>query len=1468
MQKAFFLSIYALGLLFAFAASLVMGAEESSNMIGRQSQNEGLRAVPTKGKVLIDGDLSEWDWSGRIIVFADNDLRGRYSVEVGAMWDEDNLYLAAKWADPTPMFSMVDPKFNPDKGWQADAWQLRFKTDQTRHLTAWYYAKEKQPCFSVSGHPAGYSPRMLKQKGDTEFEDGIGLAFRRNEDGAGYVEEVRIPWSFIYSKAPAIKAGHTLRLGSEFLWGDTSGQGTVHRYADNMQPGVTSREFYWQKWESWGDITLLATGNIEPRRYISRADRPQGTIPVRVELPADAKRFTIAINKTNGERVRNLAGDMITEDYRVALTKHSQSVEVLWDGTDDEGKLVEPGTYTLVGLTHKGIGAEYEMCFYNPGTPPWSTPDGAGSWGGDHASPRRVARAGDWMAISWSGAEGGSGLIGIGTDGKKKWGEKRGAMELAANEKYVFGVLGHGHGPHMLCRYGKDDGAYKPFEKDGKERPFEWRVGDISGSGKDEWVTAIAANDATVAMGLKPFEKSVFQGIDVRIQAPPPSNADKKKYALYIDELTFEQIAEDGTITTYVGAAKENGSFEDGKNGYKCYWASKFDKVVTGETKAAGGEAFVELVSNAEIKYTPRLDKSVSGIDLDKGKTFRVTAKVRAGEANGFASVNVGLIAFEDGRRPLKIHFSEQTPISSERWTVVHGEFDFEMPDETPSARIVVLDAETGERKAVHATGAVTGLTFAPNSMCYAIIDGKMVVVDLETGKTLPIETPGLQKPVGLATDGEGNILTFDAGPDSRVKAYSPQGELVYTCGKKGGRPPRGTFEKQGTRNVRSVAVDHTGKVWTVEAHNDPRRVSVWNRDGTLARDYIGNTGYSGTGTYLNPDEPDAAYIGSVRMKIDRETRSYEVTDILWVPDPEKGEAFPLWNRPHHFANPGFVKSKASGKERTYLYFNGMYGRWHGIYMQRNGCWQPVAVIGEHRIFQEMLPNLAIPGSDGRHTVYWNDTNKDGAVQPGECEIEKQRAKLPGHWNHLLASDLVIRGKELTAYGPVRFTDDGAPVYGLEGKQETGREWRKWDAGIAIEEAGVLLAGNQIGARFLHGVDRGTKKILWRYPNPYRGVHGSHDAPMPKPGLLIGPLKQCGVVDMGGEIGSVFAMRGNLGQDFYMTHDGLYVGAMFRDLRLPGPPLPEKEEDLVGQPVDIYSNGSEPFNGWFGKQSDGTIRMVNGIPGQAAMMCRINGLETIRRFKPEALELDGETLALADRENALRKAKASEPKIYVVKKTAANPLDDAKQWDNLEKVELTRPGTKEKAAIQLGYDDTNLYARFVVADDSPWRNAGKDHTRLFKTGDCVDIHLGTHTDKTHKAPQQGDQRILISQHEGEPVAVLMRVVGGVRGGRPVTYRTNWSKTLAGVGVIEQARIEVTPENGKYTVVASIPLKAIDLSPNKGETILGDFGFISSDDNGQVNTARTYWSNKATNLVSDEPFEAWLYPETWGAFRFE
>ncbi len=444
--------------LITFLFVLLLPAFAGENMIGRQSQNEGIKVLPAKGKITIDGNLKDWDLSGRIWSFADSNVRNRFSVEASAMWDKDNLYLSAKWKDPTPMFSMINPAFNPQEGWKSDSWQMRVQTDQISHLTTWYYGTKNMAAMHVT-HAANGSgdPQFLVYKENSpELGQGIEMAYQMDADKKGYVQEIKIPWSILYVKVPEIKAGLILKLGNEFLWGDPTGKvWPIHRYADNMQAGITSREFFWTNTRAWGNAELVAAGNVPVRQYISDEEKMPGTVPIRVTIPAKAARFTIAIDGEDGHRVRNLAGDFVPEDYTVSVKKGQRVVEVMWDCLDDKGKPVAAGKYKIVGLSQDGIGAEYDMCFYNPGTPPWQTVSGAGAWGADHTGPSSVATSGDWMMLACPGVEGGSGIFGIAPDGKKKWGEKRAATVITADTANVYAVTNSWYTSGAFCRFDK-----------------------------------------------------------------------------------------------------------------------------------------------------------------------------------------------------------------------------------------------------------------------------------------------------------------------------------------------------------------------------------------------------------------------------------------------------------------------------------------------------------------------------------------------------------------------------------------------------------------------------------------------------------------------------------------------------------------------------------------------------------------------------------------------------------------------------------------------------------------------------------------------------------------------------------------------------------------------------------------------------------------------------------------------------
>jgi hypothetical protein len=1262
------------------------------NMVGNQSQNEGILVLPAPEKVVIDGELGDWDLSGRIWVFSDKGVRDRYSVKISAMWDQDNLYLAARWNDPTPMTSNVDPSFNPENGWRSDAWQMRFLTDRKSHLTTWYFTEKKLPVMHISHHRKGFGGEILQARDGKTLGRGIELAYKR-VDEQSFTQEIKLPWRELYKTAPEIKAGLVFRLGNELLWGDVTGgkNHPTHRYADNMQAGVTRREFYWTNDKAWGNATLVAKGGVEKRRYFSEGSQPKGVIPVEVKVPVSAKRFTVAINDAKGNRIRNLAADSDPTEFEVGEESGQRTLRILWDGLDDEGVLVPQGNYTITGLTHEGLDARYEMSYYNPGTPVWNTADGSGGWGGDHPDPIRVAMAGDMTILSWPHAEGGSGLIGLNPEGRRVWGERRGAKWLAADENYLYAV-GKDHLKHLLTinRMRVKDGGYAPFVLDGKARAFDLHLKDILGS--------------------------------------------------------EDEVADFAAIARYQ---------------------------------------------------------------------------------------NTLILAFADGT-------------------------------------VAVLDAATAVPRKRLAVPGIIALA-AKGDRLYGATETAVFAVDVKDGKTTPIPVAGVGKITDLAIDNSGNILVADMGPDKQVKAFTTAGKPAYTCGVKGGRPIRGTYNAQAMLRVSSIDVDHSGRVWAVERWANPRRVSVWSaKTGTLVKDYVGNTGYSARSTWMS-DDPDFAYAGPVKMRLDRKAKTYSVTEILWVPDREKNEGFSLWSGQHWYACPKFFDITVKGQTKRLLYLNGVYGRYHAIYAKRNTCWQPVATITSVKQLKLEIPKLNLSEHADEDGVIWNDFNKDAAVSLDECTFVEGGLPAGGHWGTTPAEDgslyLNSRRGESYRYRPVRFADDGAPIYGTEGLKKLAGKLQPDIVPLLGDKMVLNLGGHPKKGGWLQATSVDGSKTFWRYPNPYPGVHGSHNAPMPQPGTLIGPLNIIGTATVNETIGKVLMIRGNLGSDYLVTvKDGLLIGSLFGDLRLPMPALPKNEAELYGKGVKHYTNGGEPFNGWFGSQKDGKIRMLNGMAGQAAMIYEMEGLETIERLPATPLPVSAALLAKAELDNQARATKALKKASSHIHRVVSTPSFDGKltAWKGIKHNKVVVKGNPSTGLARLAYSGTHLYAHFDIKDTTPWLNRGKEWDKLFKTGDAVDIQLRTKASESPKVVD-GDLRIVVAPFQGKPVAVLMRPLDGAA---PANLKKAYNspvttKVFDRVEILKDAQIHVTTREDGYSVEIGVPLAAIGLTLKPGDTLAGDLGFIVSDKTGTFNIARVYWSDKHANLVNDLPHESWLAPRAWG-----
>ena len=126
-------------------------------------------------------------------------------------------------------------------------------------------------------------------------------------------------------------------------------------------------------------------------------------------------------------------------------------------------------------------------------------------------------------------------------------------------------------------------------------------------------------------------------------------------------------------------------------------------------------------------------------------------------------------------------------------------------------------------------------------------------------------------------------------------------------------------------------------------------------------------------------------------------------------------------------------------------------------------------------------------------------------------------------------------------------------------------------------------------------------RLLWRYPNRWSGVHGSHHAPLPSPGELQGVLFFTGVAPLD-DTADVMLMNGNHGRAFVMTTDGLYLDEVFPDCRMMTNP----------QAGGVGILGGECFGGAFGRsQTDGNYYFQGG--GIEYRIYRIDGLNEIVR---------------------------------------------------------------------------------------------------------------------------------------------------------------------------------------------------------------------------------------------------------------
>ncbi|MDQ3814816.1 MAG: hypothetical protein M3347_12810, partial [Armatimonadota bacterium] len=499
-------------------------------------------------------------------------------------------------------------------------------------------------------------------------------------------------------------------------------------------------------------------------------------------------------------------------------------------------------------------------------------------------------------------------------------------------------------------------------------------------------------------------------------------------------------------------------------------------------------------------------------------------------------------------------------------------------------------------------------------------------------------------------------------------------------------------------------------------------------------------------------------------------------------------------------------------------------------------------------------------------SALWVDKSGDGQMQADEFEFSKDADSFAGaYWGHdqrdlTLRFPAVVGGKNvLVALAPQGFYAGGAPKY-PDLKTAIAAAVPMDTPDVARFQPRVETTVDGRGNMIFNTDPKMTAfspagKLLWTYPNKWSGVHGSHNAPLPQTGELQGALFFTGIAPLDKE-SDVFAMNGNHGRLFLLTSDGLYLDEMFEDVRLGR-----------GRMESVYMMGGEAFGGFFEKsQADGKYYLQVG--GNEYRVFQVDGLDTVQRSGGTFTVSPAQAGAA---ESALKRRLAAQtaPKEATIPMLAKPPAIDGNErdWPAEAGVKWDKNGQFPVVA-RFGLDAQNRYLHYTVTDDSPWLNNGTDWQLLFKTGDSIDLQLGTDPDANPRRsnPVPGDMRLLVAPFEGKEIAVLYRHrVPGTQ--KPVAFTSPWrTENVDEVKRLPGAKIAVLKDSNRYRVEAAIPLTELGWKPVPGHTLKADIGVIYSDKSGNANVFRNYWSNQATALVNDVPGEIMLNPNLWGTLR--
>ena len=585
-----------------------------------------------------------------------------------------------------------------------------------------------------------------------------------------------------------------------------------------------------------------------------------------------------------------------------------------------------------------------------------------------------------------------------------------------------------------------------------------------------------------------------------------------------------------------------------------------------------------------------------------------------------------------------------------------------------------VPDHRSGVKAAEVSLDSPRGMVVTADGRHLLAISGQRVVRFSfpPQGEPTVLVGEGLEKPQHLALDGDGNLYVSDQGPH-QVLVFDREGRRLRAIGVPGG-PQLGPYDERRMANPRGIAISADGRLWVAEASEFPRRISVWERDGTFVKAMYGNNNYGGGGM-VDAGDRTRAYVtqggGALQLRLDWEKGTSAIEKILWLPDERRslpGVAYhvgyarvmghAVYHRGQRYLSNAYCTASGGGNHSDHT-----ITLWKVDDESQKSV--PVASVGEAQAwgvlkqpeFATRWPAGVDPKGEPRanFALYaWSDLNDNGTPDPDEVQmVSKPEWKTRGNPGTVtLGEDLAIVDCLGNRYRPVQFTKAGAPQYDLTKSDNifpTAQPTGTTGGGQVIDGgngwAVTTWSPEGIPGGYVAGAKDGV--VRWRYPARAIGNHAGYVVgPPDKPGELIAlsslagpPFTPRGTKE---RLWATVGLKGNL---HVMTTDGLFVATLFKDYRQ-GKPGPEKADR--GAILSDMSLGDDAWSTTLTQSSDGTISIVGGHDSN--WVTRVDGLESIRRLpesevtivEPPAQWLEGYTAGGFRRKLTIEKTSRSD----------------------------------------------------------------------------------------------------------------------------------------------------------------------------------------------------------------------------------